>query len=374
MNKTIVVFEDSSKVGYSGGQTVTRHIVEGLFHQGYTVILADFTDSSHFQDKISRYISRKLVLKSVVSNPPSGQSTYTPVKKFQSLISILPVLIHNIRILLSANLSSDIIVYSCAREASIFGIIFAKIKRLKSVAHVHSNEPKGSFEYRLMRFVYSFYNKVFFVSEFLAEHYLLNNSCLLYNPVEQIKCRDYISSRFGRFYRIIFVGKLYTWKGISILIDALSSKKFEAHIQNITFHIYGDGPLKNELLLKLKDSKLRYEFFGFVDDKREIYCGADLLVLPSIAAESCPMVLIESYMNKVPFITTNIGGQNELATLMSQSVFPASDPEALCDTLIQSYAKSNYSLQSLEANLPTISNIFSHSNHMRKILGLLKVL
>jgi glycosyltransferase involved in cell wall biosynthesis len=38
----------------------------------------------------------------------------------------------------------------------------------------------------------------------------------------------------------------------------------------------------------------------------------DMVVLPSIATESCPMTIIESICAGIPVITTNIGGQYEL--------------------------------------------------------------
>jgi glycosyltransferase involved in cell wall biosynthesis len=40
----------------------------------------------------------------------------------------------------------------------------------------------------------------------------------------------------------------------------------------------------------------------------------DLVVLPSILEEACPMVIIEALTLGIPVVTTNIGGQSELVT------------------------------------------------------------
>jgi glycosyltransferase involved in cell wall biosynthesis len=109
------------------------------------------------------------------------------------------------------------------------------------------------------------------------------------------------------------VSSLLAWKGIGYFIKSYCLLDPELR-QRTKYEIYGDGPLFGELKGMAKSVDPTEEAIclkGFVPFE-EIAKRIDILVLPSIAPEGCPMVVIEANSAGIPVITTNIGGQSEL--------------------------------------------------------------
>ncbi|MDX8551860.1 glycosyltransferase family 4 protein [Methanospirillum sp. J.3.6.1-F.2.7.3] len=116
-------------------------------------------------------------------------------------------------------------------------------------------------------------------------------------------------------HSILFVGRLIDWKGIDILIQALSivSKK----IPDVTLTIIGEGPKREEYEalthhLKVKDI---VHFKGKVSDEdlNLAYRRSDLFILPSnekkgIVMEGLGVVLLEAISYGIPIIGSNTGG------------------------------------------------------------------
>lgn len=112
-------------------------------------------------------------------------------------------------------------------------------------------------------------------------------------------------------FRIGFLGRLVSQKGVDILIqatDILRKDDIECHI-----YIGGTGPLKPDLETQVQKVGLEKNvtFLGNVSDKNKFFNNIDVFVLPS-RFEGFPLVLLEAGMYKMPIVATNVSGNPEI--------------------------------------------------------------
>jgi rhamnosyl/mannosyltransferase len=139
----------------------------------------------------------------------------------------------------------------------------------------------------------------------------------------------------GRPPRVLFVGRLVYYKGLRVLIDAMSRCPG-------TLFIVGDGPLENDLRRQVAALGLdaRVRFFGRVLDRDlpAFYHASDMFVLPSVAkTEAYGLVQVEAMAAGLPVVSTNLPtgvpwvNQDGVTGL----VVPPDDPVALGGALRQ---------------------------------------
>jgi rhamnosyl/mannosyltransferase len=102
--------------------------------------------------------------------------------------------------------------------------------------------------------------------------------------------------------RVLFVGRLVYYKGVTTLIEALT------HTAG-TLLIAGEGPLESELrrMVSALDLQSRVHFLGRVSDEElpALYQAADVFVLPSVAkTETFGVVQVEAMAAGVPVVST----------------------------------------------------------------------
>jgi glycosyltransferase involved in cell wall biosynthesis len=99
---------------------------------------------------------------------------------------------------------------------------------------------------------------------------------------------------------------------LPFLLEA--AKKIIKEQADTRFVIVGDGPLKNQLILDLKNTNLSGNFkllSGLTEDVLlAVYGCADVFVLPSVQ-EGQGIVLLEAQAAGKPVVAFNIGGVNE---------------------------------------------------------------
>jgi glycosyltransferase involved in cell wall biosynthesis len=103
---------------------------------------------------------------------------------------------------------------------------------------------------------------------------------------------------------ILFVGRFVYYKGIDVLIDAMTRCPG-------TLLLVGDGPLEGELRTQVATLGLqdRVRFIGRVSDEDlpAYYHASDVFVLPSVAVtEAYGLVQIEAMAAGVPVVSTNL--------------------------------------------------------------------
>lgn len=104
----------------------------------------------------------------------------------------------------------------------------------------------------------------------------------------------------------IFVGRLVPYKGLHVLVEALSYAQRNLHVL-----IVGDGPQRPEIerqarLLGVSD---RIRFMGKVDHETKLsaLCAADAFVLPSVTtAEAFGIVQVEAQLCRLPIVATRL--------------------------------------------------------------------
>lgn len=108
--------------------------------------------------------------------------------------------------------------------------------------------------------------------------------------------------------RVLFASRLLREKGIFELINAVQDLKqqgVEVELQ-IAGDIYPGNP-SSLSITELESLKQMVTYLGHVDDMRQVFADADIVVLPSYA-EGTPRVLLEAGACGKPLIATDIAG------------------------------------------------------------------
>ena len=127
-----------------------------------------------------------------------------------------------------------------------------------------------------------------------------------------IRNREY--SNKGK-YRILFVGRIESNKGVYELVEAVRLLKAK-EIKNFEIHMVGDGIDMHSLKEIIKRYSLSdfFVFHGTVTERTILadhYKNADIFVLPT-HHEGFPRVLYEAMIFSVPIMTTFVGGISEI--------------------------------------------------------------
>ena len=127
---------------------------------------------------------------------------------------------------------------------------------------------------------------------------------------------------------VLFVGRLRYYKGLGVLIDAISA--LDARLV-----VAGDGPIFKEVVA-LCEKKLgdRFVALGAVSERRlpEIFREADVFCLPSISrAEAFGLATLEAMASGLPVVTTEVGTATSHLNRHGETglVVPPRSPEAL---------------------------------------------
>jgi len=308
--KNILVFEDSSKAKFGGGQKVTLDVVESLF-KNYNLYLIDCDKDSIFKNKISKYLKNKFEIKcygKVVGGHNSSfglgllEVIYFPLLFIMNLRKIIKI-IKNEKELNSKNT----IIYSTTKKTLIFAYFINKITGIEYIFHAHSFDNKKSLFYKLIEIPLKNAYQIMCVSNLIKNNIGLNNCKTVYNSINvntQINNKNILEK-----HKVIVASfsTLIKWKGIEFFM-----KSYE-HLNNkhcVEFWVFGEGYEKDNLRQYENQNVI---LKGFADDSEFIMENEiDIIVVPSISEEACPMVPLEAFKCGVPVISTDIGGQAEI--------------------------------------------------------------
>jgi len=138
-----------------------------------------------------------------------------------------------------------------------------------------------------------------------------------------------------RSFKCLFVGRLAFYKGVDVLLNALSATR------GIELTIVGDGPLRKPLekkigILGISD---KVNLKGSVSDEELLQCykAADVVCLPSTdKTEAFGMVLLEAMQCGKPIIATDIPGSGVpwvAAHASISRIVPPENVQALAEAL-----------------------------------------
>jgi glycosyltransferase involved in cell wall biosynthesis len=106
---------------------------------------------------------------------------------------------------------------------------------------------------------------------------------------------------------IAYLGALVPEKGVDLAIEAVGQ------VPDALLLVVGAGPERDALeQLAMVRAPRRVVFAGSVDDARDAYAAADVVVLPSRGGDSMPAVLIEAGLMGVPCVSTPVAGIPEI--------------------------------------------------------------
>ncbi len=116
-----------------------------------------------------------------------------------------------------------------------------------------------------------------------------------------------VPQRFPAALRVLYAGRLSAEKGIGTLLEIISQ------LSDIQFTIAGRGPMEQAVKVFAETHK-NVKLLGFVapDKMPEIFAECSLLIVPSLAPEVFPMVILESFAHGRPVVASRIGGIPEM--------------------------------------------------------------
>jgi len=136
---------------------------------------------------------------------------------------------------------------------------------------------------------------------------------------------------------LLFVGRLTPEKGLSFLLEALTSLLAEG--TNAVLHIAGSGEIESSIKLLIEDLAIGHKvyFHGFIphdNELRELYSKCDLLIVPSIEDQT-PKVILEGMAYGIPVIATNVGAIPQIIQDgVTGLLIPPAQPKAI-NTMIK---------------------------------------
>ena len=151
---------------------------------------------------------------------------------------------------------------------------------------------------------------------------------------------------------ILVPGRLTSWKGQELLIEAINLVKIELGYE--AFHVVILGSDQGRNLYKKKLIRLTEQYrltnqIKFVDHCKDMalaYKVSDIIISPSIEPEAFGRVAVEAQSMEKLIIASNIGGSNE--TIINEKtgfLFEAGDMNALSKKIIRAVTMDEISIQ-----------------------------
>ena len=151
---------------------------------------------------------------------------------------------------------------------------------------------------------------------------------------------------------ILVPGRLTSWKGQELLIEAINLVKIELGYE--AFHVVILGSDQGRDLYKKKLVRLTEQYrltnqIKFIDHCKDMalaYKVSDIVISPSIEPEAFGRVAVEAQSMEKLIIASNIGGSNE--TIINEKtgfLFESGDPNALSKMIIKTITMDEMSVQ-----------------------------
>jgi glycosyltransferase involved in cell wall biosynthesis len=120
---------------------------------------------------------------------------------------------------------------------------------------------------------------------------------------------DY-TPEFGHKDYVIYAGRLTPFKGVNVLLEAMSKLR-----PSTPLIIAGDGPIRDDLEEKSQQLRLdNVHFLGHISGTRlrDLIAQAAFAIVPSAWYENCSYAVLEALALGTPVLATDIGGIPEL--------------------------------------------------------------
>ena len=151
---------------------------------------------------------------------------------------------------------------------------------------------------------------------------------------------------------ILMPGRLTSWKGQELFIEAINLAKIELGYEAFHVVILGNDQgrdLYKKKLIRLTEQYRLTKQIKFIDhcnDMALAYKVSDIIVSPSIEPEAFGRIAVEAQSMEKIIIASNIGGSNE--TVVNEKtgfLFESGDPNSLSKKIIQAITMDETSLK-----------------------------
>jgi glycosyltransferase involved in cell wall biosynthesis len=310
-----------------GQEIIVRKLSENLSAEGY---------------------ENKILTSSQGSSPGVNSENTVIVNRMRSVEFAHTAIIWSLFVKLMKETSKDTIVDLHIGHAYIPEMVWiaSKIKRFKYVTHIYIDSTKTG----PMSFLLPFYKKHILRKVYLDSEAVIVPTLDYKNIIEQqynFTKGKVVVIPFGSDHavvkepkllpdtkstlKLLLVGRLVDQKNIPLAIEAIAAYVNDFG-KNIRLDIVGDGPLKDVLQKKIKQSgvddkiKIRGALFGA--ELENMYSAANIFILTS-RQESFGMVFIEAMTKGVPIVTVNIDAVRNVVINNKNGILCAEDPHML---------------------------------------------
>ena len=157
-------------------------------------------------------------------------------------------------------------------------------------------------------------------------------------PITLSSIQDHRNERnhkLGEVLTIGYIGRKEPYKGIDLLIDALT----KLHQENINFEclLYGDDFSKYDLML---DGHVKNMGTYKNSDIKSVFDSMDLLIIPSIWKETFGFIGLEALSYGVPVLfSRNVGSKDLISKVQLNYIF---DNSQIFETLLHTIQNSSF--------------------------------
>jgi len=169
---------------------------------------------------------------------------------------------------------------------------------------------------------------------------------------------------------ILFAGRLSREKGVHVLLEAMPTVLREHSDALLT--VAGDGPRRRDLEQMARSLGLedRVRFLGRCSGDRlqDLYGETNLVVLPSLWMENCPVAVLEAMAHGRPVVATRIGGLPELVQdRVSGALFERGNAADLAAKILALFSDPNLVQAAGEQALLLHRTRFTPEIHIRRL-------
>lgn len=157
----------------------------------------------------------------------------------------------------------------------------------------------------------------------------------------------------------LFVGRFASNKGISHLLEAITTLNAQGKTESFEFFLAGKGPLYEEL--KASHTLPNTHFLGFVSDEQleNLYKESHIFILPTLF-EGMPTVVFEAMARRLPIIVTDVGATKEQVDDSNGYIIEKESSKAIVEALQNFKNLPVHAKQSMgENSYKTLKNKFT---------------
>lgn len=216
----------------------------------------------------------------------------------------------------------------------------------KTIMHFHTSFDQVLENKSYQTFFKKYANEIFcflWLSEKTKEEaiqYGFTNSVYIYNPLPFTES-DTIDVNHKK---LIFLGRLSEEKRIHLAIEYFQEVVSEEQLTDWSFEIYGDGPLKEQVISMIQGKK-QITYMGRTENVRQVLKESSVLVLTS-DFEGMPLVVLEANECGVPAIVYDFGESSHEVICNGKTglIIPQNDKEAFKEAMKKIFKDETYRL------------------------------